>query len=77
MRSYGMEGVSIRRRGSFWSLEVPGLAEQRPSLVPGDYIAVSNHFQNDAQPYEVIAFSRTFKYLLRIHSDKLICFKCY
>ncbi|ONK60474.1 uncharacterized protein A4U43_C08F18870 [Asparagus officinalis] len=39
MRSHDMECVTMRRRGhQFLSLEVPGLAERRPSLVYGDYI---------------------------------------
>lgn len=34
-----MESVSLRRKGSqFVTLEVPGLAERRPSLVTGDSI---------------------------------------
>ncbi|KAL6645009.1 hypothetical protein ACP70R_016617 [Stipagrostis hirtigluma subsp. patula] len=52
MRSYDMEGVSLRRRGAhFLSLEVPGLAERRPSLVQGDYI-LARHAGNDARPYQ-------------------------
>ncbi|EXC18947.1 hypothetical protein L484_002591 [Morus notabilis] len=39
MRTYNMEGVTFRRRANqFLSLEVPGLAERRPSLVHGDSI---------------------------------------
>ncbi|KAK9933257.1 hypothetical protein M0R45_020458 [Rubus argutus] len=39
MRSYDMEYVTLRRRGyHFLSLEVPGLAERRPSLVHGDHV---------------------------------------
>lgn len=39
MRSHDMESVAMRRRGNqFLSLEVPGLAEKRPSLVQGDFI---------------------------------------
>ncbi|KAL6901809.1 hypothetical protein ACP4OV_004685 [Aristida adscensionis] len=52
MRSYDMDGVSMRRRGvHFLSLEVPGLAERRPSLVQGDYI-VARHAGSDARPYQ-------------------------
>ncbi|XP_062209956.1 probable RNA helicase SDE3 [Phragmites australis] len=52
MRSYDMEGVSMRRRGiTFLSLEVPGLAERRPSLVQGDYI-LARHAGSDARPYQ-------------------------
>ncbi|KAF8392378.1 hypothetical protein HHK36_022720 [Tetracentron sinense] len=39
MRAYDMECVTIRRKGTqFLALEVPGLAERRPSLVNGDFI---------------------------------------
>ncbi|PUZ42738.1 hypothetical protein GQ55_9G606500 [Panicum hallii var. hallii] len=52
MRAYDMEGVSMRRRGmNFLSLEVPGLAERRPSLVQGDFI-VARYARNDARPYQ-------------------------
>ncbi|KAK8923982.1 putative RNA helicase SDE3 [Platanthera zijinensis] len=41
MRAYDMESVTMRRRyDQFLSLEVPGLAEKRPSLVRGDFIFV-------------------------------------
>ncbi|RCV46449.1 hypothetical protein SETIT_9G532900v2 [Setaria italica] len=52
MRAYDMEGVSMRRRGrNFLSLEVPGLAERRPSLVQGDFI-VARYARNDSRPYQ-------------------------
>ncbi|PHT78647.1 putative RNA helicase SDE3 [Capsicum annuum] len=39
MRDYDMESVTMKRQGpQFLSLDVPGLAEKRPSLVYGDYI---------------------------------------
>ena len=56
MRSYDMERVSMRRRGNdYLSLEVPGLAEKRPSLVHGDYI-IARHAGSDARPYQVVYF---------------------
>ncbi|KAF0914587.1 hypothetical protein E2562_030663 [Oryza meyeriana var. granulata] len=52
MRSYDMERVSMRRRGNeLLSLEVPGLAEKRPSLVHGDSIFV-RYAGSDARPYQ-------------------------
>ncbi|TVU48310.1 hypothetical protein EJB05_07943 [Eragrostis curvula] len=51
MRSYDMEGVSMKRRGRSLSLEVPGLAERRPSLVQGDFI-FARHAGSDARPYQ-------------------------
>jgi helicase MOV-10 len=56
MRTYNMEGVSMRRRGNgFLSLEVLGLAEKRPSLISGDYI-VARHAGSNDRPYQVSAF---------------------
>lgn len=41
MRGYDMENVTMRSIGNtFLALEVPGLAEKRPSIVNGDYIFV-------------------------------------
>ncbi|CAM0871385.1 unnamed protein product [Alopecurus aequalis] len=52
MRSYDMERVSMRRRGNdLLSLEVPGLAEKRPSLVHGDFI-VARNVGSDDRPYQ-------------------------
>lgn len=52
MRTYNMEGVSMRRRGNgFLSLEVLGLAEKRPSLISGDYI-VARHAGSNDRPYQ-------------------------
>lgn len=39
MKAYNMEGVTMKRKGAqFVVLEVPGLAERRPSLVHGDFV---------------------------------------
>ncbi|GFZ08872.1 P-loop containing nucleoside triphosphate hydrolases superfamily protein [Actinidia rufa] len=38
MRDYDMECISFGRKGPFLTLEVPGLAERRPSLIYGDYV---------------------------------------
>lgn len=55
MRAYDMENVTMRRRGLYLSLEVPGLAEKRPSLVHGDYIFVRHAYDDvTAQAYQVI-----------------------
>lgn len=47
----------MRRRGNhFLSLEVPGLAEKRPSLVCGDYIfakALTGDPEDTGSPYQV------------------------
>lgn len=33
-----MENINMRKKGKYLSLQVPGLAEKRPSLVHGDHI---------------------------------------
>lgn len=58
MRSYDMEYVTLRRRGyHFLSLDVPGLAERRPSLVHGDHVfAKLSEYADDTtvHPYQVV-----------------------
>ncbi|KAK6913964.1 DNA2/NAM7 helicase, helicase domain [Dillenia turbinata] len=42
MRAYDMERVTMKKKGpEFLTLEVPGLAERRPSLVYRDYVCAS------------------------------------
>ncbi|XP_047333760.1 probable RNA helicase SDE3 [Impatiens glandulifera] len=53
MRGYDMENISFRNKGLLLALEVPGLAEKRPSLVYGDFILVKSTYQdpnNEATP---------------------------
>ena len=54
-----MECVSFRRKGNqFLSLEVPGLAERRPSLVLGDAIfaKLASDYGTTSPPYQVCYF---------------------
>lgn len=57
MRAYDMEHVTMKRKGhQFLSLEVPGLAERRPSLVHGDFILAkmpSRHANDSVSAYQV------------------------
>ena len=53
-----MERVTMRRRGGYLSLVVPGLAERRPSLLQGDDIFVKLADADDTTtPYQVSAHS--------------------
>ncbi|KAI9061625.1 P-loop containing nucleoside triphosphate hydrolase protein [Trametes sanguinea] len=38
LRMYDIEGARFTQEGRLWTLPVPGLAEKRPSVVPGDTI---------------------------------------
>ena len=52
-----MECINMRKRGNqFLSMEVPGLAERRPSLVHGDYIfakVASENANDGSRIYQV------------------------
>ncbi|CAI0465898.1 unnamed protein product [Linum tenue] len=64
MRAYDMERVVMKKRGSFLSLVVPGLAERRPSLVHGDYIfAKPAHSDESIVPYQ--------GYVHRVQADEV------
>ena len=38
LKEYNMNGVTLKRNGDFLVLEVPGLAESRPSLYAGECV---------------------------------------
>ncbi|XVF57304.1 hypothetical protein PTKIN_Ptkin06aG0194600 [Pterospermum kingtungense] len=66
MRSHNMEGVMMRRKGpQFVALEVPGLAERRPSLVHGDFIfaKLASNYSNDSV-YQ--------GYIYRVEADEVL-----
>ncbi|KAL6185759.1 hypothetical protein ACLB2K_041886 [Fragaria x ananassa] len=67
MRSYDMEHVNLRRRGyRYLSLEVPGPAERRPSLVHGDHVfAKLSEYADDttSDPYQ--------GYIHRVEADEV------
>ncbi|XP_042480863.1 probable RNA helicase SDE3 [Macadamia integrifolia] len=56
MRGHDMECVTMKKRGAqFLALEVPGLAEKRPSLVYGDYVfakLAASDLDDNAPPYQ-------------------------
>ncbi|OMO98913.1 putative RNA helicase SDE3 [Corchorus olitorius] len=66
MRTHNMEGVMMRRKGpQFLALEVPGLAERRPSLVHGDYIfAISASGNSTDSVYQ--------GYIYRVEADEVL-----
>ncbi|XP_037369257.1 RNA helicase Mov10l1 isoform X2 [Talpa occidentalis] len=46
LREYNMSGVTLRRSGDLLALEVPGLAESRPSLYAGDKLVLKTQEYN-------------------------------
>ncbi|KAL6005174.1 hypothetical protein ACLOJK_005736 [Asimina triloba] len=67
MRAHDMENVTMKRIGRhFLALEVPGLAEKRPSLVCGDFIfakPVNEDFDGGSRPYQ--------GYIHRVEADQV------
>lgn len=67
MKGHDMEDATMQRRGHLLALEVPGLAEKRPSLVIGDYVLAKPSIGDDAiAPYQ--------GYIHRVEADK-VCLK--
>ncbi|XP_072754735.1 probable RNA helicase armi [Anoplolepis gracilipes] len=46
LQQYSIESAVMRRHGDYLGLEVPGLAEKRPSLLPGDKALISFKWDN-------------------------------
>ncbi|GLU08898.1 hypothetical protein SLE2022_257820 [Rubroshorea leprosula] len=66
MRTYDMGKVTMRKKGKLLSLQVPGLAERRPSLVHGDYIFAKHAFEDASEttsPYQ--------GYIHRVEADEV------
>ena len=67
MRCHNMECVNMRRKGSqFLALEVPGLAERRPSLVNGDHVFVKLENAPDSNAYQVCSYFGRKIYLIEV-----------
>ncbi|KAJ6305750.1 hypothetical protein OIU78_021144 [Salix suchowensis] len=65
MRCHSMEGVNMRRKGSrFLALEVPGLAERRPSLMHGDHVFVKLENAPDSNVYK--------GHIYRVEADEVL-----
>lgn len=78
MRSYDMEDVTMRRRGSLFALDVPGLAERRPSVIHGDVVFAkpvsdASDYDGKTRPFQgfvsrveadvvLLSFSRDFEF---------------
>nr|XP_054752210.1 RNA helicase Mov10l1-like [Lytechinus pictus]XP_054752211.1 RNA helicase Mov10l1-like [Lytechinus pictus] len=50
MREFDLERASMRPRGEFLSLEVPGLAEGRPSVLVGDKVILTEPYASPNAP---------------------------
>ncbi|XP_074024324.1 RNA helicase Mov10l1 [Numenius arquata] len=47
IKDFNMSGVTLKRNGNFLVLEVPGLEEGRPHLVPGDKVILRSQVYSD------------------------------
>ncbi|XP_022081467.1 putative helicase MOV-10 isoform X2 [Acanthaster planci] len=65
IKRYDMRGVAMRQDGRFLRLEIPGLAENRPSVLKGDHLF--------ARPSGDPAGSKTFKgYVHRVEMEEVV-----
>ncbi|XP_014648792.1 PREDICTED: putative helicase Mov10l1 [Ceratotherium simum simum] len=62
LKEYNMSGVTLKRNGDFLVLEVPGLAESRPSLYAGDKLILKTQEYNG----HVIEY---IGYVIEIHEE--------
>uniref|UniRef100_A0A8C4MZY7 RNA helicase Mov10l1 n=1 Tax=Equus asinus asinus TaxID=83772 RepID=A0A8C4MZY7_EQUAS len=62
LKEYNMSGVTLKRSGDFLVLEVPGLAESRPSLYAGDKLILKTQEYNG----HVIEY---IGYVIEIHEE--------
>lgn len=65
IRRYDMEGVILKNHGEYLSLEVPGLQEQRPSLIIGDKVVVT-------QPWSETANTEHAGYIFEIRQKEVL-----
>ncbi|KAI3752033.1 hypothetical protein L2E82_23135 [Cichorium intybus] len=66
MRMYDMQNVVLKRKYRFLALEVPGLAERRPSLVQGDFIIAKPSSQNEDNAYALYK-----GHILRVEAEEV------
>ncbi|CAG8601345.1 12594_t:CDS:2 [Acaulospora colombiana] len=52
IKLYDKEGVKMERNGSYFILDVPGLAEKRPSVIIGDHVLVMKHEEAEKKAYQ-------------------------
>ena len=62
MQQFDLSEVTFRHTGPYLSLEVPGLAEKRPSLLMGDSVIATRYFMH-------------FKYCHILSAFRLLSFK--
>ncbi|GAV89955.1 AAA_11 domain-containing protein/AAA_12 domain-containing protein [Cephalotus follicularis] len=68
MRNYNMERVTMKKKGNFLSLLVPGLAERRPSIVPGDYVFAKLVIEDEKNTSTTPAYQG---YVHRVEADEV------
>ncbi|KAM4748890.1 RNA helicase Mov10l1 [Rhinophrynus dorsalis] len=71
IKEFSLSGVCLKKRGGFLILEVPGLAEGRPSLFPGDKVLLKyQHFISPVMEYVGITVdTHDEEITLRVNSE--------
>ncbi|XP_014214537.1 probable RNA helicase armi [Copidosoma floridanum] len=52
MKRFSMESAVLHRNGEYMTLNVPGLAEKRPSLIIGDRVIIHYKWETESKCYE-------------------------
>ncbi|KAI0075957.1 P-loop containing nucleoside triphosphate hydrolase protein [Panus rudis PR-1116 ss-1] len=70
LEAYDLPNAQLTRQGAYYRLEVPGLAENRPSVVVGDCIYVQRHGSDKGHWFEGhVHFVRLLEVGLRFHES--------
>eukprot|EP00941_MAST-03F_sp_MAST-3F-sp1_P000538 g538.t1 len=76
IRNFDIENVTMESRGPFLVLEVPGLAENRPSVLKGDHIFVEksfiNHIYNNESKEESHKTQRHKGFVWKVEMETLL-----
>ena len=67
IRNYDMKNVGLERRGRFYSLLIPGLAESRPSVLRGDTITLRMSNQPNKSFAGIVEMIECEKAILQFH----------
>lgn len=69
IRNYDMKSVSVERRGRFYCLLIPGLAEARPSVLRGDTITLRISDQPQKSFAGIVEMIECEKAIIQFHNS--------